>query len=164
MGHLEQGTPFSRRMQPHEGFVLNFNQREQPRSYPTPTKDLVLYLSPLYTSPLSKDCHSHPLLFPDGDRGVRPLVTDVASVHPHCTSSSGVCQCILFSCASVWLPRSGKALLPWLLSLSLGTHPLGSLETHFVLSNMGDQSFLSKAPMLLAFQTSSTPSSISERF
>lgn len=74
MGQLEQGTRFSGRMQPREGFVLNFNQRQQPCSYPTLTKDLVLYLSPLYPSPLSQDCHSHPLLFPDGDRGIHWLL------------------------------------------------------------------------------------------
>ena len=151
MGQLEQGTPFSRRMQPHEGFVLNFNQRQQPCSYPTPTKDLALYLSPLYPSPLSKDCHSYPLLFPDGDRDIHWLPMLPVSSHtlppvlgftdafrltvPQCDFPGLENSFYPGSFHSVWAPtllvplRPALSCLIWVTSLSFQKPPCSWLSS-----------------------------------
>lgn len=133
MGQLEPGTRFSG-MQPR-GSGCSPTMRDLSWTL-TKGSSLVLShpdkrscsfsLSTLSFSPFWRLAFPSPLVPRRWQR--RPLVSDVASVHPHCASSSGICRCILFSCASVWLPRSGKALLPWLLSFSLGTHPCGSLR------------------------------------
>lgn len=121
MDKLDKGTPFPRMPRLHWGFQSwILIKGSSPAPVPSVTEDCVLFcfLSHPYLSSLCKNgVTSH--LF------CSQMVTEAYIGHNlylYYSSSSGVCWCILFSCAAVWSCRSAKALLPWLLQFSSGTH------------------------------------------